>query len=93
MRDERAHLKYERVPFKFERAQFPLNILHGLDSGWTWADLGLPYSSTAQTGWAEGGKVQVQPMYLCSPTLPRRARLGMLKQLIGLTMAGACPST
>ena len=44
----------------------PVNILHRIGSGWTWACFGLPHfcpSLSAQAGWAEDGQAQVQPAY------------------------------
>ena len=57
---------------------FPVNILHGLDSSRTLADLDKACHTRAQAGWAEGGQAQVQPKYLGLPTfLLGRARLGL----------------
>ena len=65
----------------------PVNIMHGMDSGWTRADLSLPHSGPSH-GWAEGGKAQVHPKYLGLPTfLLGRARLGMSQQLIEFATA------
>ena len=77
---------------------FPVNILHGLDMSWTWADLCLPHSclSWLGRGLASQDLSQVQPKHLGLPmptSLLGCAQLGMPKQLIGLATAETCPST
>ena len=72
----------------------PFNILHGLDSGWTRADLGLPHlcPSWLGIGWAGPSAAQVLGLaHLLAGACP--IDWNMPKQLIGLATAGACPST